>query len=205
MIKDLERLKQDRAEEKDKQAKAVQMEQFRHVLNVCRLDKDDMDKSKACNIASVRDLLAASNKIEDFNRRMTPGDFNDEISDKLWVSDQLISQDPNSDILKSLTKELVEEKMMTLKPRPPKQGTVASDMTTREDAVALHQNLKDILKSNDIPSSIRSTLHETLHGFLRQVHRHHCRLQHDLKKIKSDYGQSKIIINIEDTMKGFRH
>ena len=155
-----------------------------------------MGKVKACNIESVQNILFSSKMIEDFKRKMTLGGFYNEIYDKLWASSQLIAQDPNSDILKSLTKELVEEKLVALKPKHVEQGIVRSKTTTKEDAVALHQSLKDMLKSNAIPSDIIDTLHETLSHFLKHVHAHHRCLQDDLKRIKLDDGQSKIIKKI---------
>ena len=170
--------------------------------------RHNMVQLKTCKITMFPDILKIDKEIEDFKTAVKPGQFDDKVADKLFVSARLIAKYPKGDVFTTVSTKLFEKQLVVLKPKPPKQGTAASDAATRDDEVALNQSLEDMLKSNDIPANVRKNQRGTLCNFLHRVGSHHICLWDNLTMIKLAVRggltdvQSETFTKIDVTMTG---
>ena len=84
------------------------------------------------------------------------------IIDKLFICIRLVKTNLEKDIFTAVTTEKIAEELRLLNSGTPLQQTTATETTTRDDAVALNQSLKNMLESNDIPDNVMTTLRDTL-------------------------------------------
>ena len=169
-----------------------------------------MDSLNACHITEFDDLLSMSNDSDEFKKGLAAGQFDSNVTDKLFICLRLIKKNLREDLFTVVTTEKVTEEVRQFNSNETRHQATTTEIITRNNAVALNKSLKDMLESSEVGDSVRKSLRGEISNFLERANSHCDRLDNhvaDLNKTFIDLSTNETpdsLKSINGVLCGFR-